>query len=99
MPDLSRRHFTKSLSVGAAIVPLASLTTSIAVKADEIPMVDPQSPAARGLQFMTESDRDQMQCSGCNYYSSESDELGRCMIFKGDLVPVSGWCAAFQPKK
>ena len=93
---MKRRQFNKIIGITIA-TPVASLTLNqAALSAD---MVDPESPTAKGLQFMTASDKDGMMCAGCNFYSAGEGDSGSCIIFNGGVVPAGGWCSAFQPKK
>ena len=93
---MKRRQFNTIIGITIA-TPLTAVTLNqTALSAD---LVDPQSSTARSLQFMTASDKEGIMCAGCNFYSAAESDSGSCIIFNGGVVPASGWCSAFQPKK
>lgn len=93
---MNRRQFSKIIGI-TAITPVTTLALSHRASGAE--MVNPDSPTAKGLQFMKNSDKEGMSCSGCNFFSATEGDQGSCIIFNGGLVPSTGWCSAFQPKK
>ena len=95
MSKVSRRRFTQLLGGASAIA-----TTSFVIKdaSAHTKMVDPESAAAKGLQYVLVSEKAD-NCAGCSQYTDDgSGAKGKCVIFSGNLVPGEAWCAAYAPK-
>jgi len=99
MATINRREFNKLVGKSVAVIPLAALTTSLPLLADEEAVfVDPESPTAKGLQYAVESEKGDI-CAGCLLYAEvEGKEYGGCSIFPSQVVPAGAWCSAYQPK-
>ena len=101
--DPIRRRMVAQLLAGAAIAPLALLLCGQA-RAAELPLVDPSSPAARKLKYV--SDASQMKatakgnnCSSCGLYQgADGSKRGPCQLFPGRDVSARGWCSSWQPQ-
>lgn len=97
MNNISRRHFTKILG-GVSALATGAIAINKAAADGHSNMLDPESAAAKGLQFVVVSENDS-NCAGCLHYGDDgSGSKGECTIFSGSLVPAEAWCAAFQPK-
>ncbi len=99
MSQMNRRSFNKLVAKSVAVVPLAALATSLPLRAEgEAAMVDPESPTAKGLQYVVASENGDV-CSGCLLYVPvEGKDHGNCSIFPGQVVPAGAWCSAYQAK-
>lgn len=99
MTDIKRRKFVSLVGASAAVVPLSALVASLPSHAQDLPAVDPNSPAAKGLQYVAESEKGDQNCGNCVLYSGlEGDEMGGCPLFQGSAVMKAGWCSAYVPK-
>jgi len=97
MSKISRRRFTQILG-GASALAATSVAMKEAAADGHSNLLDPESEAAKGLQFVLQSDSEN-KCAGCLHYTAdESGDKGKCTIFPENLVPAEAWCAAFQPK-
>ncbi len=97
MKNLSRRRFMALGGAGLAAVPLSSILTSAV--ADELPMVDPESPQAAALQYEVASSKEGQNCANCVLYQGEAEAAGgACGIFPGSQVGKEAWCAAWAAK-
>lgn len=99
MAIMNRRDFGKLVGKSVAVIPLSALAVSLPLRAEEeAVLVDPESPTAKALQYIVESDKGDI-CSGCLLYVEvEGKEYGGCSIFPGQVVPAGAWCSAYQPK-
>lgn len=98
MSKLTRRHFNKLLAGGAVAVPVSVLAVANA-KAEDLPMVDSDSPTAKGLQYVVQTEKEGINCASCLLYKDDGSGVkGACTIFPNSLVPAEAWCAAYQPK-
>lgn len=95
--DKSRRSFIKAGAAGLVAVPVAGLGwTSVASAAEPL---DPNSPEAQALGYMTVSNIEGQQCIGCLLYNDPTQqEMGPCAVFPGSLVMATGHCTAFVPR-
>ena len=99
MTDLKRRKFVSLVGAGAATVPLSALITSLPSHAQDLPAVDPESAAAKGLQYIEVTEKEGMNCATCVLYTgAEGDEMGGCPLFQGSAVKATAWCSAYVPK-
>ena len=99
MTNESRRNFNKLMGTAVAIVPLTQLAAILPARADDLPLVDPESPAAAGLQYMVVSEVDGQQCANCTLYTADDGaQVGKCPLFAGQQVPAEAWCSAWVIK-
>lgn len=99
MTDIKRRKFVTMVGASAAVVPLAAMVASLPSHAQDLPEVDPGSAAAKGLQYVAESEKGDANCSSCILYTgADGDDLGGCPLFQGSSVRASAWCSAYVPK-
>jgi len=96
MNKISRRRFTQLLG-GASVLGAGTIAIKDVSADGHSNLLDPESPAAKGLQFVLVSDNN-TNCAGCIHYRDDGSEAkGKCNIFPENLVPAEAWCAAFQP--
>ncbi len=101
--DQIRRRMVAQLLAGAVVAPLALLLSGQA-QAAELPLVDPSSPVARKLKYV--SDASQMKaaakgnnCSNCGLYQgADGSKRGPCQLFPGRDVAAGGWCSSWEPQ-
>ena len=99
MTNFTRRQFNKLLAGGAVAIPVASILVSGSARAEDLPMVDPEAPLSKGLQYVLQTEKEGVNCASCLLYSDDgTGEKGACSIFPGSLVPAEAWCSAYQPK-
>ncbi len=97
MKTLNRRRFIALGGAGLAAVPLSTLINP--AMADELPMLDPKSAVAVGLQYEEMSTKDGKNCANCALYQgAEGDAGGACPLFQGSQVGKDAWCAAWAAK-
>ncbi len=95
----SRRRFARMIGAGMVGLPLASLLTSLPSRANDAPLLDAGSDAAKALQYMDVSDKEGKDCSNCTLYQGAAgDAAGACPLFQGSTVAASAWCSAWVPK-
>lgn len=99
MTDIRRRRFVSMISAGAAVIPVSALVGSLPSRADDAPMVDPESAQAKALQYVAVSDKPDQMCANCTLYTGADDAAsGPCPLFPGSAVPAEAWCSAWVPK-
>lgn len=97
MNKISRRRFTQILG-GASALAAGSIAVNKAAADGHSNLLDPESPAAKGLQFVLQSESAD-KCAGCIHYTDDgSGDKGKCTIFPANVVPGEAWCAAYQAK-
>ncbi len=103
--DKSRRTLLKVALSGAVAVPLSSLLLSRQTRAEDLPPVSEDDPAAKGLGYVHDASKtdnpkhkpDQF-CKNCNLVRSDAGEWRQCAIFPGKSVHQNGWCTAWVLK-
>ncbi len=92
---LTRRTLvTRGLLVGA-ITPFANAVLMPTALAD-VPNVDPADPMAKGLQYVTVSQKPGFACNNClQYHGTTGNPFGPCTIFPGKQVAAAGWCLSW----
>ncbi len=103
--DKNRRTVLKLALSSAAATPLASLLLQEQARAEDLPPVAEDDPAAKGLGYVhdagksTDPKRKANQfCKNCNLIRSDSGEWRKCAIFPGKGVNENGWCTAWVLK-
>jgi len=93
---MKRRVFSKMLCGSVLTSPVVFSIKANA--SDELPMVDPESPGAKGLQYIEVAADDKVNCKSCSLYSDDgTGAKGKCSIFPANSVPAEAWCVAYQP--
>ncbi|NND90780.1 MAG: iron permease [Granulosicoccus sp.] len=87
------------MGVGAAVVPVSALVASLPSRAQDMPVVDPESAQAKALQYVSETEIPDQNCANCTLYSgAEGADAGPCPLFPGVSVMASAWCSAYVPR-
>src|SRR5210317_534326 len=93
----SRRTFLCALGTGAMVLPLSNLTRQGVALAAESSKVDPESPAAKVLEYVHESPNPLRRCADCQLFKgSRTAKWGRCALLAGKLVNARGWCHSWS---
>lgn len=102
--DKGRRTVLKLALSGAAMVPLSTLLSGQA-RAEDLPPVSEDDPAAKGLGYVHDASKTANPkhqpgqfCKNCNLVRSDSGEWRQCAIFPGKGVNENGWCTAWVLK-
>ncbi len=102
--DKGRRTVLKLALSGAAMVPLSTLLSRQA-RAEDLPPVSEDDPAAKGLGYVHDASKTANPkhqpgqfCKNCNLVRSDSGEWRQCAIFPGKGVNENGWCTAWVLK-
>lgn len=99
MKNPTRRQAIKSAMAVSAVIPVATLFNQTAQAGGHMPKVDPESAAAKALQYTETSPDEAKLCSGCQLYTGEEGkEIGPCSIFPGQEVAAAGWCLSWVAK-
>ncbi len=106
--NLTRRRFLQGMAVA---VPAGSLLVHTQARAEELPHVDPNDPAAKALLYVNDAktvDKSNpaaaryepgQHCGNCVQLQGEEGATWRpCGIFPGKAVNVNGWCSVWAPK-
>lgn len=102
--DKGRRTVLKLALSGAAMVPLSTLLSRQA-RAEDLPPVSEDDPAAKGLGYVHDASKTANPkhqpgqfCKNCNLVRSDSGTWRQCAIFPGKGVNENGWCTAWVLK-
>lgn len=99
MSDINRRKFITFLGAGATVIPVSALVGSLPSRADDLPLVDPESSTAQTYEYVEVTEVAGSMCSNCALYTGdEGSESGLCPLFAGSAVMASGWCKAYVPR-
>lgn len=99
MTDIKRRKFVSLMGASAAVIPVSALVASLPSRADDAPLVDPESAQAQALQYVAVGENPDLHCVNCMLYTgAEGADKGPCPLFPGASVAAEGWCSAFVPK-
>lgn len=92
MKEVTRRKFVISVAALSAAPVLVG-------KAQAAEKVDPESTAAKALQYVHASPMEGKYCTNCQLWQGgDADEWGPCAIFPGKQVAGAGWCSAWVQK-
>ncbi|HZT01687.1 MAG TPA: high-potential iron-sulfur protein [Steroidobacteraceae bacterium] len=100
-PDLGRRQLLTRLLVGVALTPIAFLSSRRA-RAEELPLVDPSSAAAKKLGYVPDAAKAKAaakgsHCGNCAMYQGAyGSKQGECHLFPGKDVLATGWCRSWE---
>jgi len=99
MTDKNRRNFMAVMGATTVAVPLSALVGALPSHADDMPMVDVDSPEAKNWEYVATSTVADNQCNNCVLYQGEADAAGGgCPLFPGKQVASEGWCKAWAAK-
>jgi len=73
MTDKKRRQFVTFMGAGTVAIPVTALVGSRLTHADDLPMVDEASDAAKNWEYVAASATDGQTCAGCALYQGNAD--------------------------
>jgi len=98
-----RRLLLKSVALGVAVMPIATIPMRVAIAAD-LPLVTADDPTARSLKYVTDASKAPdakpgSQCGNCSLYQGAAGSAqGGCLLFPGKAVKSTGWCSSWTAK-
>jgi hypothetical protein len=101
--DPIRRRLLARLLLSALLAPLALLRSPRARAAD-LPLLDPSSPEARKLKYVSDASQAKAaskgsSCANCGLYQgANGSKQGACQLFPGKDVLAGGWCSSWEPQ-
>lgn len=99
MTDKKRRQFVTIMGASTVAIPVSALIGALPSYADDAPMVDETSDAAKNWEYVALSAVPEKMCSNCALFQGDdSSESGGCPLFPGSQVTSAGWCKAYAPK-
>jgi hypothetical protein len=102
-PDTIGRRLAARLFITALIAPLA-LFRSRQARAADLPLLDPSSPAARKVKYVSDASQAKAaakgnSCASCGLYQgANGSKQGPCQLFPGKDVLAAGWCSSWEPQ-
>lgn len=102
-PDPVRRRLTARLLMGALVAPL-TLFRSQGARAAGLPLLNPSSPAARKVEYVSDASQAKAaakgnSCANCGLYQgANGSKQGACQLFPGKDVLATGWCSSWEPQ-
>ena len=108
-PKMTRRRFVKLGLTGIAAAPAIGLYGLNTARAEDLPHVSEDDPAAVALGYKHDISQVDVEkfpkaadgkiCSDCQFFTGEPGaEWGPCAIFPGKAVNAKGWCNGFVAK-
>ena len=100
--DESRRQLLKTVTLGAALAPLA-WASGTAIAAD-LPLVTQDDPTAKALKYTPDASKAPdakpgSKCANCQQYQGAAgSSQGGCLLFPGKAVKSTGWCMSWTAK-
>jgi High potential iron-sulfur protein len=100
--DESRRRLLRNVTLGMVLLPVAA--EPLAALAADLPLVTPNDPVAKALQYVEDASKASAakpgsKCANCkNYQGAANSTQGGCLIFPGKSVKASGWCLSWVAK-
>jgi hypothetical protein len=101
--DESRRELLKKVTLGMALMPIATIAPRIAFAAD-LPLVTPDDPTAKTLKYVSDASKSTdaklgSECANCAFYQGDAgSSQGSCPLFPGKAVKADGWCSSWTAK-
>ena len=101
--DASRRRLLKSVTLGVALMPIATLPLRIALAAD-LPLVATDDPTAETLKYVSDASKSKdakpgSKCANCTFYEGAAESTqGGCPLFPNKAVKAAGWCTSWTAK-
>ena len=102
-PNPIRRRLAASLLMSAVVAPLGLLRSRRA-RAAGLPLLDPSSPAARKVRYVSDASQAEAatkgnSCANCGLYQgANGSRQGACQLFPGKDVLAAGWCSSWEPQ-
>jgi hypothetical protein len=101
--DESRRRLLKTVTLGIALMPIATIPLRIALAAD-LPLVTSDDPTAKALKYVGDVSKSGdakpgTKCANCTFYQGAAGSAqGGCPLFPGKAVKATGWCSSWNAK-
>jgi hypothetical protein len=101
--DESRRQLLKKVTLGVALMPIATIPLRIALAAD-LPLVTLDDPTAKALKYVSDASKSTdaksgSKCANCAFYQGgPGSSQGGCPLFAGKAVKADGWCSSWTAK-
>jgi len=101
--DESRRRVFKTVSLGLAFMPIATIPLGIALAAD-LPLVASDDPTAKALKYVSDATKSTdakpgSTCANCTFYQGAAgSSQGGCPLFPNKTVKATGWCTSWNAK-
>ena len=101
--DESRRRLLKTVTLGAALIPIVGIPTRVARAAD-LPLVTADDPTAKALKYVSDASKAPdakpgSKCATCQLYQGAAGSSeGGCLLFPGKAVKATGWCSSWTAK-
>ena len=101
--DESRRRLLKTVTLGIALMPIATIPLRIALAAD-LPLVTSDDPTAKALKYVSDVSKSGdakpgTKCANCTFYQGAAGSAqGGCPLFPGKAVKATGWCSSWNVK-
>ena len=101
--DESRRRLLKRVTLGVALLPVATLPWRTALAAD-LPLVTADDATAKALKYVSDASKAPdakpgSKCASCSLYQGAAGSTqGGCLLFPGKAVQASGWCSSWTAK-
>ncbi len=96
---ITRREF-HGLGAVAALTAAAPWLAAEALAAEtELATDVPANKALlSSIGFVSKTEKEGQQCSGCLLYQAAEGGVGKCQIIQNGVVPAEGWCLSFAPR-
>ena len=101
--DEARRRLLKSVTLGVALMPIATLSSRVAFASD-LPLLSLDDPAAKALKYVSDASKSSdakpgSMCANCAFYQGAAGSAqGGCPLFPNKAVKATGWCSSWTAK-
>ena len=101
--DESRRQLLKKVTLGVALMPIATIPLRIAFAGD-LPLLTPDDPTAQTLKYVSDASKSTdakpgSKCTNCAFYQGDAgSSQGGCPLFPGKAVKADGWCSSWTAR-
>ena len=101
--DESRRQLLKKVTLGVALMPIATIPLRIAFAGD-LPLLTPDDPTAQTLKYVSDASKSTdakpgSKCANCVFYQGDArSSQGGCPLFPGKAVKADGWCSSWTAR-
>ena len=103
---LTRRDLLRSM---AGVIFSAGSLRAASIVAAELPHLTAANPSAATLGYTEDSStvdaqrfpthKSGQRCASCKYFQPNADaRYAPCLLYPGNAVSASGWCAGYVPK-
>lgn len=99
MTDIKRRKLVTFMSAATVAVPVSALLGTMPSHADDTPLVDENSAAAKNWEYVSVAADESQSCASCLLYSGAPDaKSGPCPLFQGSHVEPAGHCKQYKAR-